>query len=372
MRIGMIGLGGRGRYLMQSLASNHPGVTISAVFELKPDRLSNGSRHGRRRSPAIVRGILRRRVRLPQHGPARRPGRRAGGHRRAGVRPESPCDVMKAGKHVATEVTGPHTLEDCWAIVEEKERSGKHYMLLEQCVYGDVNLMILNMIKQGLFGEPYYAECSYVHDIKIGGSGKSRLVEADQTLSWRGRLVAEGHGSSYPAHGIASAAKWMGINDGDRFEYCNAMMSDPREIHAQVVEQFGPDSKAAKINFQTGDFHSTLIQTAKGKMIRLDYSLSNTRPYSRYYLLQGMNGCFDSRTGLFIKGVSKESSPGYGTWDPVEKFLEKYRHPFWRKDAATALKTGGHGGMDYFCLRDFVDMVRYDREPWVDCYDAAA
>jgi hypothetical protein len=56
----------------------------------------------------------------------------------------------------------------------------------------------------------------------------------------------------------------------------------------------------------------------------------------------------------------------------VEKFLEKYRHPLWRKDAATALKTGGHGGMDYFCLRDFVDMVRCDRAPWVDCYDAAA
>jgi hypothetical protein len=102
------------------------------------------------------------------------------------------------------------------------------------------------------------------------------------------------------------------------------------------------------------------------------YSISNTRPYSRYYLLQGMNGCFDSRTGLFVKGASKESRPGYGTWDPVEKFLDKYRHPFWRKDAATALKTGGHGGMEYFCLRDFVDMVRYDREPWLDCYDAAA
>ncbi|NOX55319.1 MAG: hypothetical protein GXP27_12955 [Planctomycetes bacterium] len=163
-----------------------------------------------------------------------------------------------------------------------------------------------------------------------------------------------------------------GDHDGDRFEYCNAMMTDPREIHAQVVEQFGPDSPAAKIKFQTGDFLTTLIRTARGRMIRLDYSLSCTRPYSRYYLLQGTNGCYDSRTGLFIKGISKERHPGYGTWDPVEKFLEKYRHPFWRKDAATALKTGGHGGMDYFCIRDFVAMVRHDQEPWVDCYDAAA
>lgn len=128
------------------------------------------------------------------------------------------------------------------------------------------------------------------------------------------------------------------------------MMSEPREIHTQVVEQFGRDSAAAK----------------------LDYSLSNTRPYSRYYLLQGTGGCFDLRTWLFIKGVGKESSPGYGTWEPVGESLERDRHPYWRKDAATARQTGRHDGMDYFCLREFVDMVRYDREPWVDCYDAAA
>ena len=117
-------------------------------------------------------------------------------------------------------------------------------------------------------------------------------------------MMAEGHGNSYPPHGIASAAKWLGINDGDRFEYCNAMMSDPQEIHAQMVEQFGPDSKAAKIQFQTGDFLSDADPNRQGKMIRLDYSLSNTRPYSRYYLLQGMKGCFDSRSGLYVQGDS--------------------------------------------------------------------
>ncbi len=371
VRIGVIGLGGRGRYLLRCLLSHHPGVIVPALCELKPDRLEAGiamtkeikgtTPDGYCKGEYEYRNMLDRDdldgILVPTG--VQKFGRMA-------------VDAMKAGKHVGTEVTGPHTLEDCWAIVEEKERSNKHYMLLEQCCYGDVNLMILNMIKRGLFGETYYATCSYVHDIKTDGSGKSRLVNADQTLSWRGRLVAEGHGSSYPAHGIASAAKWLGINDGDRFEYCNAMMSDPREIHAQVVEQFGSDSRAAKIKFQTGDFLTTMVKTVKGKMIRLDYSLSNTRPYSRYYLLQGMNGCYDSRTGLYIKEASKERHPGYGKWEPVDEFLAKYRHPFWRKDAATALKTGGHGGMDYFCIRDFVAMIRNDQEPWVDCYDAAA
>lgn len=367
VRVGVIGLGPRGTYLLRSLVSYFPDVTIPALCELQPDRLQAGIELVKKIKGAAPAGYGK--DEYDYRNMAQR-GDLDGILVATGVQVfgRIAVDVMKSGKNVATEVTGPHTLEDCWAIVEEKERSGKHYMLLEQCVYGDVNLMILNMIKQGLFGEPYYAECSYVHDIKTDGSGKvSRLVLPDQTLTWRGRLVAEGRGSSYPAHGIGSAAKWLGINDGDAFAYCTAMMTTPREIHAQLVEQFGPDSKAAKIEFQTGDFHTTLIQTAKGKMIRLDYSISNTRPYSRYYLLQGMNGCFDSRSGLYLRGQSSRYE-----FDPVETSLQKYRHPYWRKDAATALKTGGHGGMDYFCLRDFVGMLRDDHEPWVDCYDAAA
>lgn len=371
VRIGVIGLGGRGRYLMQSLASNHPGVVITALSELKPDRLKAAAdivKDKTGASPAEYCGGEYEYRKMLERDDVDGVLVATGVQKFADI-----CvDCMKAGKDVGTEVTGPHTLDDCWAIVEEKERSGRHYMLLEQCSYGDDVLLILNMIKKGLFGEPYYAECSYVHDIKTGGGGKSRFVEEDGTLSWRGQLIAEGRGSSYPAHGIGPVSKMMGINDGDRFEYCNAMMSAPREIHAQLVEQFGPDSDAAKINIQTGDFHSTFIYTAKGRMIRLDYSLSCTRPYSRYYLLQGMNGCYDSRTGVFVKGLSKESTPGYGAWSPISEFQEEYRHPLWRKDGEAALKTGGHGGMDHFCLRDFVDMIRYDREPWNDCYDAAA
>ncbi|NUQ65376.1 MAG: hypothetical protein HUU20_23155 [Pirellulales bacterium] len=369
VRVGVIGLGPRGTYLLRSLVSYFPEVTVPAVCDLKSDRLQAGIELVKKIKGTAPAGYGK--DELDYRNMARRDDLDgilvATGVQVCG---RIAVDVMRAGKNVATEVTGPHSLEDCWAIVEEKERSGKHYMLLEQCVYGDENLMVLNMIKQGLFGEPYYAECSYVHDIKVDGSGKSRLVEADQTLSWRGRLMVEGRGSSYPAHGIGSAAKWLGINDGDRFTYCNAMMTDPREAHVQVVEQFGPDSKAAQIRFQMGDFHTTLIQTAKGKMIRLDYSITNTRPYSRYYLLQGMNGCFDSRSGIYVRGTGPRVSDP--EWRPVGEFLEKHRHPYWHKDAATALKTGGHGGMDYFCLRDFVSVLRDDHEPWVDCYDAAA
>ena len=37
-----------------------------------------------------------------------------------------------------------------------------------------------------------------------------------------------------------------------------------------------------------------------------------------------------------------------------------------------ARRFGGHGGIDYYCIYDFVQMIRDDKEPWIDVYDAAS
>lgn len=365
-RIGFVGLGGRGRWLLDCLVVHFPNVQIPAVCDLIPDRVQAGIDIVQRTSrPAPVgycqgeyeyRSMLQRDD-LDAVVVA------------TGVQKLAPisCDVMKAGKHAAAEVTGAYTLDDCWAIVEEKERSGKNYMLLEQCCYDDLNLMVLGMVKRGIFGEPYYAECSYIHDLKDDDKNQTYFVTPDGKQTWRTRLMTEGHGSSYGPHGLASVAKWMDINEGDRFDYCTAMMSDPRELHGQLVEQYGADSPPARFAVQTGDFLTTLIRTVQGCMIRLDYALTATRPYSRYYLLQGTQGCLDDRYGCYIRG----DGPLH-TWQPIENYMKKYRHPWWIEGGENATKVGGHGGMDYFCLRELVQMITDNHAPWVDCYDCAA
>jgi hypothetical protein len=274
-------------------------------------------------------------------------------------------DALKAGKHAAHEVAGAQTEEECWEMVAEKEKSGKRVMLLENCCYGNETMMIYRMVRQGVFGEPYYAEGSYVHNCRtmfFDGQGK---------ITWRGELWRDSYGSAYPQHGLGSNCKWLEINDGDRLECCQTMMTAPREAHARAVAQFGPDSEPAKVDFKTGDFVSSLISTAKGRMIRIDYSITCTRPYSRYYLLQGTKGCWDSRSGLFLDSVNAGLSSSEGAWEPLEKYEADYQHPYWRKDGAEAQRAGGHGGIDYYCIRDFVKMLREDKEPWIDVFDAA-
>ncbi len=359
VRIGVVGVGGRGQWHVRNLLSYQEKVVIPAVCDYREERL--------RAAVNVVRELK---------------GYTPDGYskdeydyRNMLVRDDLDAvlvatdvfwlarisiDALKAGKHAGSEVTGCHTLEECWDLVKTQERSEKHYMLLENCCYGRETLMIYNMVRQGVFGETYFAAGSYVHDCK------AQWFDSSGELSWRGRLVRDEYGSSYPAHAIGTPSKWLGINDGDRMEYCIAMTTDPRESHDDAVKRFGADSDQAKIDFKLGDFVTTLIHTAKGKQIRLDYSISSTRPYSRYYLLQGMEASFDSRTGMYVEGVNPHHK-----WGSLDEFTDKYEHQYWRKEGETARRAGGHGGIDYHCVRDFVTMVRENRKPWVDAYDCA-
>jgi predicted dehydrogenase len=365
IRIGVIGVGPRGKWHITNLLTNYPDVTVTAICDIQEDRLKMAIEMvkkmrgttpvGYSKGEYDYRNMCQRDdvdavlIATPVYWLGR-----------------MTVDALHAGKHAALEVPGAQTEEECWNMVTEKKKTGKHVMFLEECCYGNDNLMIYSMVKQGVFGEPYYAEGSYVHDCR------AEFFDSSGKILWRGELGRDSYGTSYPQHGFASNSKWLEINDGDRLEYCQTMMTSPREAHLGAVRQYGPGSEPAKVHFKEGDFVTTLISTAKGRMIRIDYSICCTRPYSRYYLLQGTKGCWDSRSGVFLL---RDDVPYTGRitapWEPLQTYQQKYQHPYWRESSVAAKRAGGHGGMDYFCIRDFLKMVREDREPWIDVYDAA-
>lgn len=359
VRIGVIGLGPRGMWLMECLLNYHSGVEITAVCDIKDDlaqaavdtvkRVQGTAPAKYSGNDTVYRDLLERDD-VDGVMDATDPYNIG----------QISSDAMLAGKHVGFEVPGVLTLEECHKMVEVKEKTGKRCMLLENCCYGNENMMIYNMIQEGIFGKPYYAVGSYLHNCK------SLCFTSDGALTWRGRLVRDETGCNYNPHGTGSASKWLGVNDGDRMEYCTAMMSDPLEMHKYAVERFGPDSSQAKIDFKNGDFVTTLVTTVKGKQIRIDNTITAGRPYGRYYALQGTEGAYDSRHGVYL---SKPGNPE--EWKPSSKFMSKWQHPYWKRSADIAGKQGGHGGIDWFVLYDFVNMIRYNREPWIDVYDAS-
>ena len=95
--------------------------------------------------------------------------------------------AMRAGKHAVTEVPAATSLEECWDLVNTAEKTQKHCMMLENCCYGENELLALNLCRLGILGELLHGEAAYLHDL--------RSLKFDEKTGyqgmWRLRVLAE-------------------------------------------------------------------------------------------------------------------------------------------------------------------------------------
>ncbi len=270
-------------------------------------------------------------------------------------------DALRAGKHTLSEVAAACTLEECWALVEAVEKTNKLYMLAENYCYNRSCMTILNMVQQGLFGDLTYAECGYVHDCR------AIKFRQDGSLTWRGELARDCIGNLYPTHSLGPVARWMGINRTDRLVSLVSMTTRQASIERYAATHFGKDNPATRVEFAVGDSTSTLIRTANGAVIDLRYDTASARPHPTtvYNALQGLTASYESDgERIWIEGVSK----GY-SWEPLSKHAERYDHPIWKRWQQEA-EGSGHGGIDFLEVREFVDAIRSGGPSPIDVYDA--
>jgi len=269
--------------------------------------------------------------------------------------------AMKNGKHAATEVPATVTVEEAWQLVETAEKYQKHCVMMENCNYGRRELMVLNMVRQGVFGELIHAAAGYLHDLrnyKIGDAYEGQ---------WRIKHSIRRNGNLYPTHGLGPVSNCIGINRGDRFDYLVSMSSKGRGLNQYAAKKMGPDSQFAKTKFALGDVNVTLIHTVNEVTITLYHDTNLPRPYSRIDLVQGTQAIsMGYPDQIYIEGISPEDE-----WEPLSKYQEKYDHPLWQKIGELA-KGAGHGGMDFLEDYRLIRAFRTGTPTDMDVYDAAA
>ncbi len=281
--------------------------------------------------------------------------------------------AMKAGKYTAIEVGGASSTEELWQLVHASEGTGAHCMMLENCCYARNELMILNMARQGLFGELIHCCGGYEHDLR--DELIPRMKEGfERTFHNKYRNC-----DLYPTHQLGPIAKILNINRGNRFLSLVSMASKSRGLGLYVKDHSGRESQESEIAFNKGDVVTTIIKCAGGETITLTHSVSLPRPYSRNGRVQGTRGIWlEDVDGIHIEGISSStkefdvSGNPYTVhhWDTVQSFYDKYDHPIWRDYKDNIV--GGHGGMDCLALMAFIDAVRHKIAPPIDVYDCAA
>ena len=269
--------------------------------------------------------------------------------------------AMRGGKHAATEVPAALNLDDCWRLVETSEKYRRHCVMMENCNYDRFEMMVLNMVEKGVFGELLHARCGYLHDL--------RAVKHDLEGEgvWRRAYSMTANGDLYPTHGLGPVAQCLDINRGNCFETLVSMGSKTRGLHRYAVERFGPDSPQAAERFVLSDVVTTMLRTAGGETVVITHDTSSPRPYSRDYLIQGTRGVARKypEPRIYLEGRSDPHR-----WDPIDAYLEEYDHPLWRRLEAES-RGAGHGGMDFIEDYRLVDALRMGRPPDSNVYDAA-
>lgn len=277
-------------------------------------------------------------------------------------------DAMKSGKSVGIEVGGAASIQELWDLVRAAESTGVSCMMLENCCYARNELMVLNMVRQGLFGELIYCECGYEHSL-----GNEFARDYTKHLE-RPLHNIHRNGDLYPTHGIGPIAKILEINRGNRFLTISSHATKSRGYNLELQRY-----NQQNVHFNCGDVVTSVIHCANGENITLTHAVSLPRPYSRDCRVQGTKGIWlENANGIYIEGISPcESIPDLiGTpclhhrWDTVESFYENYDHPIWKQYGNAAL--GGHGGIDILTIRAFLDsVVRHIPAP-IDVYDCAS
>jgi hypothetical protein len=269
--------------------------------------------------------------------------------------------AMKNGKHAATEVPAAMFLDDCWAIVEAAEKHRRHAVMMENCNYDRPEMMVLNIVRQGLFGELLHAEGGYLHDLRA-----IKFERRDEGL-WRRAWSAKLDGNLYPTHGLGPIANCLDINRGDRFDYLVSMSSPSRGLQDWAAEHLPPDAPERRERFVLGDVNTSLIKTALGRTVMVQHCTNLPRPYSRIHQVQGTKGLFQGYPHrLYIEGRGKPHQ-----WVDAVDARKEFDHPLWTAIEARAAGAG-HGGMDFIEDYRLIKCLNEGLPTDMNVYDAAA
>jgi len=358
VRLGIIGVGGRGTSLLRDLLAVD-GVDVKAICDLVPEKVEHAQKMvtdaGQAKPAAFTKGdhdftnlnqldldIVYIATPWDWHVPMA-------------------VDTMKNGKHVAVEVPAATTLQECWKLVNTSETTRKHCVILENCCYGESEMMVLEMVRDGAFGEISHGEAAYLHDLR-------GIVTANEGEGlWRRVPHMQRNGNLYPTHGLGPVAHYMDIHRGDRFDYMVSVSSLEASLSAYVRSHFPEGDPKRSEKYVCGDMNTSIIKTTKGRTILLQHDVVNPRPYSRLNMIQGTKGIFaDYPPRIFMDGQKDDEQ------QKIDTFKEKYEHPLWKNNGEMARKTGGHGGMDYIMNFRLMDCLKLGLPPDIDVYDAAA
>ena len=364
IRIGYIGLGGRGQSLLDDIILEQ-GENVTAVCDLYEDRVKKGAdsvekKCGKRPKEYIdymdvindenVNTIIITSA-WESH-------------------TEIAVAALRAGKATAMEVGGAYTLEQCYELVKTYEETLTPFMFLENCCFGRREMMALHMTELGVFGEIVHCAGGYQHDLR------NEISFGKENRHYRLRNYLTRNCENYPTHDLGPIAKVLKINHGNRMLTLTSTASKSAGLHEYIMKNKSDDEFLKNAHFAQGDIVTTVIKCANGETIVLTLDTTLPRFYSRGFTVRGTKGMYEEATDSVFLDREEDIKHDLD-WKKVcagnaEKYQDEYDHPIWKKYIESGFVQGSHDGMDWLEFQLFFEALRNDEPMPIDIYDAAS
>ncbi|MFF3608092.1 Gfo/Idh/MocA family protein [Streptomyces sp. NPDC002463] len=267
--------------------------------------------------------------------------------------------AMQNGKHVGVECPIALELDQLWELVDLSEQTRRHCMQLENCCYGRNEMRVLRMAHAGRFGELLHGAGAYNHDLR-GLLFSPTYYEGPWRRLWHTRL----RGDLYPNHGFGPVANYMDVNRGDRAVSISSFGTPSLGLAEYRAAHMPAGDPSWKETYIESDRTISMVQTAKGRLIRLEHDVSTPHPYSRINSLGGTRGVFeDYPARIYLEPDHKDD-----VWGDFSAYAAEFDHWLWKDHANPP---GAHGGMDYIMVYRLMQCLQKGLPPDFDVYDAA-
>lgn len=364
IKLGYIGLGGRGRNMLKTVLDSFTDVEIVGLCDINDERLEQGKQIVEEKTGKTpfcttceddIFNLDIDCVMIMTYWETHIP---------------LAIKAMKKGIRPGIEVGGAYSLNDCFDLVKTYEETGVPVMMLENCCYGKRELTVLKMVKEGLFGEIVHCSGGYHHYLA------DEVSHGKERYHYRLRNYMNRNCENYPTHEFGPIAKVLKINRGNRIIKLSSTASKSVALKEYVKEHIEDFPYLENTTFNQGDIITTVITCADGSTVVLTLDTTLPRAYSRGFTVRGTKGSYFEDNDSFFFANNKEhvEAEEKFDWSPQYKNGVQYReenmHPLWKKYGDAAAKAG-HDGMDYMVLCAFFESVKKQEEPPIDTYDTA-
>ncbi len=251
---------------------------------------------------------------------------------------EQSIAALEKGIHVLSEVPAAVSIDECKKLVHAARKSKAIYMMAENYTYIKPNVIVKELVRRGLFGQLYYAEGEYIHELK----------QLNEITKWRRKWQTGINGITYGTHSLGPILQWM----------------YPDRVEKVCCAGSGHHYRDPRGNlYENEDSCVMLCKMKSGALVKIRVDMLSDRPHAmKNYQLQGTDGCYESarahgeRNRIWLKSICKGME-----WMDIEQLEEEFLPQEWKQQAEIAMKTG-HGGGDFFEVMDFADAINGERK----------